>query len=136
MNVQFNFSPHRISNAEDLVRWANAQMKLLSRALRGPVVFDAGVSGTAKTVSPQIADITELELTGDVTVTLSLTDTRKGMSGAIEFTQDGTGGRVVTFVNLIGTVPAITATADKRTLVLFTHVGDDGWVATVLASNY
>lgn len=143
MNIQYNPPPDlRLAEGlgvpawiDTIVKHINRQLVLVGRSLRGAVTYDAGESGIAKTVNPTIADITALELTDNVTLTLSLTDLRKGMSGSIEFTQDATGSRVVTFVNLLNAAPAITATANKRTLVLFTHVGD-GWVATLLASNY
>lgn len=144
MNGQYNFKVFTPPSLKDagiaavitaILGHLDRQLTLISRALRGAVVFDAGTSGSAKTVNPTIADITELELTDNAAVTLSLTDLRKGMSGSVEFTQDAIGGWVPTFVNLVGSVPSIAAGIGKRTLVLFTHVGD-GWVATVLASNY
>lgn len=144
MNIQFNFKPLRLRDIsvigftgaiEEIVKFVNDNFTLVARGLRGPVAFDAGDSGAAKTVKPWIADVTQLRLTADTTVTLELTDTRRGMAGDIEFTQDGTGGWMVAFTNLMNAAPAVTATAGKRTLIRCTHVGD-GWVATVLASNY
>lgn len=123
------------SPMQQIVGHLNRQIKLVARALRGAVVFDAGQSGETKTINPAIADVTALTLTDDAEITLKLTDLKRGMTGTVEFLQDGTGGWVPTWVNLVGSSPAIDATADKRTLVQFVHVGE-AWIGYVLKSGY
>lgn len=136
---KFNFSPFvyepSVFAMAFFIDWLNRQLNALSQAVGGAVVRNAGNSGSEKTIEVQVADLTAVLLTNNVTLTLSMEKARKGHSGDIEFTQDEIGGRTVTFVNLVNTAPSITSTLSKRTLVRFTHVGD-GWVATTLASNY
>lgn len=135
MQKRYKFAPFQFTNPLDLAKYVERQFKLVAQAVRGAVDIDLGDSGLALSVTPSDADQTTVQLTDNVTLTLVTLDQKRAMQGDIEFTQDATGGRTVTFVNLVGAIPAITSTADKRTLIRFTHVGD-GWVATVLASNY
>lgn len=136
MQKRYKLAPFTYTTPQALAEYVYRQMKLLAQAIQGAVDVDLGDSGTAISITVPIADQTRIRLTGNVTLTLVVTDMKRGMSGDIEFTQDSTGGRVVTFVNLVGTVPAITLTASKRTLVAFSNIGSDGWVATVKMANY
>lgn len=118
-----------------LYEWVTKQLTKIAKELKGPRTFDAGNSGAAITINAPLNDITTLTLTADAAITLRTDHSRKGASGAVEFVQDGTGGRVPSFVNLVGDVPTVAAGIGAKTLVLFTNVGG-AFVATVLASSY
>lgn len=115
-----------------------AQMKRVAESLPGPRLFNAAaVSGTA-TVTLRTADVIAVTLIGDVALTVALTDHRAGDEGTLELTQDGTGGHVVTWANVVwtnSTPPVVAAGAGTRTLVGFTHLGAE-WVGRVIATNF
>lgn len=117
-----------------LLPWLNAQFARLAQSLRGYVQREIGEVTGAKLVSLHVADLTALTLTGDATLTLGVTDVRRGTRAQIEVTQDATGGRTLAFVNAL-TAPTIASGAGERTLIDATYTGD-GWVLAVLASGY
>lgn len=140
MHSLFNYSKLSATSSEatehdKFVVWLNTQFSRLGQTLRGAYAFDAGVSGTAKALAPQLADLTKLQLTGNTTITLPSTQMRAGAGGDIELAQDATGSRTVTWVNVLNTPPTVTSTATKRTLLQARYNGS-GWLLTLLASNY
>lgn len=111
-----------------------AAMQQLARSLSGPTLFDAGQSGTFKTVNPLTADLILLELSANTTLTLDTDAARGGAEALLELRQDAAGLRTVTWVNAL-TAPAVSTVALKRTLIGATFNGA-GWVLRTLASNY
>lgn len=136
MQRRFHLGPFTYTTPQALAEYVYRQMKLIAQAVQGAVDVSAGNSGTAISIDVGVADQTTLMLTGNTTVTLVTTNRKRAQEGDIEFTQDAVGGRTVAFVNLVGSVPAIAAGIGKRTLVAFTNIGPNGYVAFVKATNY
>lgn len=137
---QFNFPP--LDSAPGAPPWfrdflenQGRYLKRIALSLTGPKWFDLGNVSATVTVKPEIADLVVATLTANTAITLSMTDVRKGDEGLLELAQDGVGGWVPTWTNLIGAVPAVSATALKRTMIGLTHRGD-GWVAYVRQAGY
>jgi hypothetical protein len=136
---QFNYTairadPVTIRTPLDVIGLVNKQFARVASVLGGPQRLDRGQVPTAITINPATVDLTTLELTGNATLTLEMVRTRVGSEGKIELTQDATGGRTPTWVNAL-TTPTISATANKRTLLLAVR-STDGWILTTLASGY
>lgn len=93
--------------------------------------FDAGTSGTTKTIDFANGQKQKLQLTGNCTVTLSF----PGVGNyQLILTQDGTGSRTVTWSGVsryVGSAsaPSINGTASASTLVSFYFDGTNVWMA-------
>lgn len=93
--------------------------------------FDAGTSGTTKTIDFANGQKQKLSLTGNVTVTLSFPGAGNYQ---LILTQDGTGSRTVTWSGVsryVGsaTAPAINTAASTATVVSIYYDGTNAWLA-------
>jgi hypothetical protein len=142
MRFQFNFQDGDagvLRCPPELMVWLNRQFVKLKGALPGPFAIARGTVTTD--IEVKLGDVSLLQLTlgDDIEITLvTAQDVRAGAEAKLELTQDATGSRAVTWVNATGTggsVPAPTATANKKTLYLATYNGTT-WLLSVLSSNY
>lgn len=136
---QFNNPPPFITTP-DMPDWFHrymgkhsAALRRLSQCLTGPTSVVLGALGATNTVKFVLGDLITGTLDTNTTLTLDI-ETRAGAEGLLELTQDATGGRTVAWVNAL-TTPAISATANKKTLIGATYNGT-GWVLRTLASGY
>lgn len=113
---------------------------LSNKTLTNPVIdnyarfssqYDAGNSGTSKTIDFANGQKQKLTLNGNCTVTLSF----PGVGNyQLILTQDGTGSRTVTWSGVsryVGSAsaPSINGTASASTLVSFYYDGTNVWMA-------
>lgn len=127
-------SDPRTQSTQSLLPWFNERFQKIAGVLRGPNDNDVGLIAASRIIRPQLADLTTITLGANLTLTLDISDSRTAAYGFIQLLQDGTGARTVTWVNAL-TNPAISATANKRTMLLVINVGK-AWVLSVLASGY
>ena len=87
--------------------------------------YDAGDSGTSKTVDFANGNVQKLRLTGNCTLTLS--NPVAGGRYLIELLQDATGSRTVTFPSTVkwagGTAPTLTTTAGRTDIITLFYNG-------------
>lgn len=104
---------------------------LMADAVVFPTQYDAGSSGTAKTVDFANGQKQKLLLTGNCTVTLAF----PGVGNfQLLLTQDATGNRSATWSGVsryVGsaTAPAINLTANSSTVVSLYYDGTNVWLA-------
>ncbi len=107
------------------------------KTIRIPL-FDAGNSGTSKTLDFNDSNEQLLTLTGNVTLTLS--NPTDGGRYVIVLAQDGTGGRTVAWPAAVkwpaGTTPTITATASKYDLITLIYLSGAGIYLASINQNY
>jgi len=101
----------------------------------GETYFDAGNSGTAKTLDLANGNVQKLTLTGNCTITLTSPATGAYRSLLIYVFQDGTGSRTITWPASVkwGTAgaPTLTTTASKMDKILLDTVdGGTTWYGT------
>jgi hypothetical protein len=111
--------------------------RALFKALRIPL-FDAGNSGTSKTLNWNDSNEQLLTLTGNVTLTLS--NPGDGGRYVLVLLQDGTGGRTVTWPAAVkwpaGSTPTITATASRYDLVTLLYLSGAGIYLASINQDY
>jgi hypothetical protein len=100
--------------------------------------FDAGDTGTAKTIDFNNGNVQKVRLTGNVTFTFS--NPSAGASYMLELLQDATGSRTVTWPSTVkwsdgGTAPTITGTANRKTVVVFVYNGTN-YLGVVFGLNF
>lgn len=123
-----------------LVGRLNKLLDALRRALPGAKWHERGDSSTAITVDLSIADVTQVTLSANTTITLDMSP-RAGTVAFVELVQDATGSRTVAWTNAKwagGSAPVITATASKKDLIQFvrTNVTSSPWVGWRVVANY
>lgn len=123
-----------------LVGRLNKLLDALRRALPGAKWHERGNSSTAITVDLSIADVTQVTLSANTTITLDMSP-RPGTMAFVELVQDDAGGRTVSWANAkwaAGSAPVITATASKKDLIQFvrTNVTSSPWVGWRVVANY
>lgn len=96
-------------------------------------------TGTAYTISLASGTLQDLVLTGNVAFTFP-GGAIAGRSFTLLLTQDGTGGRTVTWPAAVrwpgGTAPTITSTANRTDKFIFTQDGLGRWLGSNAGQNY
>ena len=107
----------------------------------GETFFDAGNSGTAKTLDLVNGNVQKLTLTGNCTITLTGPTTGAYRSMLLYVFQDATGSRTITWPGSVkwGTAgaPTLTTTASKMDKILLDTVdGGTNWYASAGPGGY
>ena len=96
-------------------------------------------TGTAYTIDIAAGTLQQLTLTGNCTFTFPA-GTIAGRSFTLLLSQDGTGGRTVTWPAAVrwpgGTAPTITSTANRTDKFIFTQDGLGRWLGSNAGQNY
>lgn len=102
------------------------------------LTFDAGNSGTTKTLDWNNGNAQILTMTGNCTVTLS--NPKDGARYVLSLLQDGTGGRSMTWPASVlwsnGATPGLTATPGKTDLVVMIYFAGIGKYLASMTSNF
>ncbi len=109
----------------------------------GTLIYDAGNSGTTKTIDWDNGDQQKVTLTGNVT--FAFTNTVAGRAYVLYLVQDGTGGRTCTFPTSSPAVrisnntnfgtPSFTTTANRLTIVTLIAYTSNILVASTVATG-
>jgi hypothetical protein len=109
----------------------------------GTAIYDAGNSGTSKTINWDNGDQQKVTLTGNVT--FAFTNTVAGRAYVLYLVQDGTGGRTCTFPTSSPAVrvsnntdfgtPSFTTTASRLTIVTLIAYTSNILVASTVATG-
>lgn len=99
----------------------------------------SATSGTAYTIDIAAGTLQDVQLTGNCTFTFPA-GAIAGRSFILLLSQDGTGGRTVTWPAAVrwpgGTAPTITATANRTDKFIFTQDGLGRWLGSNAGQNY
>lgn len=107
-----------------LARWLKFQSPL--RVIIAPTVVPYAAALTWTLSDAPVLRVGAL--TGNITITISLLNLDPGALSSLTLLQDGTGGRTLTFAGATllgpgGVIPAIGATANKKTVYTFYYDG-------------